>query len=113
MIAASAIWNFSLAREEKVGEGLGLRADSMRKKITRLALCALLFAHSFPAQAQEPAKVPRIGYLTGSSPRPSPLPILMPMHFDKGCEISVISRGKTFWLSIATWRERRTVTQPY
>ena len=38
----------------------------MHKKITRLALCALLFAHSYPAQAQQPKKVPRIGYLSGS-----------------------------------------------
>ena len=29
-------------------------------------LCALLFALSFPAQAQQPKKVPRIGYLTSS-----------------------------------------------
>ena len=85
----------------------------MRKKITRLALCALLFAHSYQAQAQEPTKVPRIGYLTGSSPPTTSLLILMPMRFDKGCEISVMLRGKTFRLSIATWRARRTVTQPY
>ncbi len=38
----------------------------MHKKITRLALCALLFAYSFPAQAQQPKKVPRIGYLSPS-----------------------------------------------
>ena len=31
----------------------------MRKKITRLGLCALFFAHSYQAQAQEPTKVPR------------------------------------------------------
>ena len=36
----------------------------MHKKITRLALCALLFAHSYPAQAQQPKKFPLIGYLT-------------------------------------------------
>ena len=40
----------------------------MHKKITRLALCALLFAQSFPAQAQQPKKVPRIGYLTAIDP---------------------------------------------
>jgi len=32
-----------------------------------LALCALLLALSFPVAAQQPKKVPRIGYLTGSS----------------------------------------------
>ena len=40
----------------------------MHKKITRLALCVLFFAHSFPAQAQQPKKVPRIGYLSVVDP---------------------------------------------
>ena len=40
----------------------------MHKKITRLALCALLLALPFPAQAQQPKKVPRIGYLSASDP---------------------------------------------
>jgi putative ABC transport system substrate-binding protein len=35
----------------------------MHKKITRLVLCALLFGHSFAAYAQQPTKVPRIGYV--------------------------------------------------
>ncbi len=44
----------------------------MHKKITRLALCALLFAYSFPAPAQQPKKVPRIGYLSASDPATAP-----------------------------------------
>jgi putative ABC transport system substrate-binding protein len=36
----------------------------MHKKITGLILCVLFFAHSFPAAAQQPKKVPRIGYLS-------------------------------------------------
>ena len=32
-----------------------------------LALCAMLFALCLPAQAQQPTKIPRIGYLTGTS----------------------------------------------
>ena len=40
----------------------------MHKKIIRLALCALLFAQSIPAQAQQPKKVPRIGYLSSFDP---------------------------------------------
>ena len=36
----------------------------MRRKFFGLALCALLFALCFPAQAQQPKKVPRIGYLS-------------------------------------------------
>jgi putative tryptophan/tyrosine transport system substrate-binding protein len=35
----------------------------MKRKITVLTLCALLFALCFQAQAQQPKKVPRIGYL--------------------------------------------------
>jgi putative tryptophan/tyrosine transport system substrate-binding protein len=40
----------------------------MKKKITVLTLCALLFALCFPADAQQPKKVPRIGYLSSSDP---------------------------------------------
>jgi putative tryptophan/tyrosine transport system substrate-binding protein len=35
----------------------------MTKKIVLLALCSLLLAPCFPADAQQPKKVPRIGYL--------------------------------------------------
>src|SRR5262245_24125210 len=37
---------------------------NMKKKITVLTLCALLSALSFSAGAQQPKKIPRIGYLT-------------------------------------------------
>src|SRR5215831_4328093 len=40
----------------------------MKRKITALALGALFFALSFPAEAQEPKKVARIGYLVSSDP---------------------------------------------
>ncbi|OGQ74803.1 MAG: hypothetical protein A3G94_07955 [Deltaproteobacteria bacterium RIFCSPLOWO2_12_FULL_60_16] len=40
----------------------------MSKKIISLALGVVLLAFSFPAEAQQPKKVPRIGYLTGGSP---------------------------------------------
>jgi len=39
----------------------------MRKNIVRLTLGALLFALSLPAQAQQPARIPRIGILITSS----------------------------------------------
>jgi putative ABC transport system substrate-binding protein len=39
----------------------------MMKKITVLTLCALLFAFCVPAEAQQPASVPRIGYISGGS----------------------------------------------
>ena len=33
-----------------------------------LALCSLLLAPCFPAEAQQPTKIPRIGYLSATSP---------------------------------------------
>ena len=39
----------------------------MRKNVIRLTLCAMLFALSYSASAQQPTKVPRIGYLAGAS----------------------------------------------
>ncbi len=39
----------------------------MRKKIVGFALSAMLFALCVSVQAQRPTKVPRIGYLTGTS----------------------------------------------
>ena len=41
---------------------------NMKRKITFLALCAMLFALSVPAEAQQPKKVPRIGYLSANDP---------------------------------------------
>src|SRR4030095_8852429 len=38
----------------------------MKRIMTVLILCVLLFALSFPAHAQQPAKIPRIGVLAGS-----------------------------------------------
>src|SRR5438093_4158804 len=43
------------------------RKKIMTNRIFCLALCALLFALGFPAQAQRPKKIPRIGYLSASS----------------------------------------------
>jgi putative tryptophan/tyrosine transport system substrate-binding protein len=38
----------------------------MKKKINVLTLSAMLFALCFPADAQQPNKVPRVGFLTGA-----------------------------------------------
>ena len=43
----------------------------MRKRILCLGVGALLFALSFPAEAQQPGKIPWIGYLTGSGSSPN------------------------------------------
>ena len=42
----------------------------MRKKVIGFALSTMLFVHCLPASAQQPTKIPRIGYLTdvGSAP---------------------------------------------
>jgi hypothetical protein len=43
----------------------------MNQKIFSFALGALLVALCFPVQAQQPKKVPRIGYLAGDPRAPS------------------------------------------
>jgi putative tryptophan/tyrosine transport system substrate-binding protein len=49
---------------------LGVRQQAVghrkKHKLLRIALCAMLFAFCIPAQAQQPKKVPHIGYLTSS-----------------------------------------------
>jgi putative ABC transport system substrate-binding protein len=42
----------------------------MKKKIPVFTLCAMLFAFCLPAEAQQPKKVPRIGFLSGTSSNP-------------------------------------------
>src|SRR6266508_5782607 len=46
----------------------------MRSKIVCLALSALALALSFPAEAQQPAKIPRIGYVSGTGDSSNPGP---------------------------------------
>jgi ABC-type uncharacterized transport system substrate-binding protein len=43
------------------------REKAMKKKITVLTLCAMLYALSFSVHAQQTGKIPRIGYLDGST----------------------------------------------
>ena len=38
----------------------------MHKKLTRRAFCSMLMALPFPARAQQPKKIPRIGYLSSA-----------------------------------------------
>jgi putative ABC transport system substrate-binding protein len=44
------------------------RKKEMKKKIVGFALGTLLFALSFPAEAQQPKKVPRMGYFSARDP---------------------------------------------
>src|SRR5262249_55722209 len=48
------------------------RAKGMKKKITVLTLCAMLFGLCLPAEAQQPPKIPRIGYLVSAFPSSTP-----------------------------------------
>ena len=41
-------------------------AKAMQKRIVGIALSAMLLAFSFPAEAQQPKKIPRIGFVLGS-----------------------------------------------
>src|SRR6267143_1994235 len=42
----------------------------MKKIITVLTLCGTLFALCLPAEAQQPTKIPRVGFLAGTKPAP-------------------------------------------
>ena len=44
----------------------------MKRKITILTLCAMLFALSYSASAQQPVKIPRIGFVTSAGNPNSP-----------------------------------------
>ena len=44
----------------------------LRKKIFGLSLCTLLLALCFSVEAQQPTKIPRIGYLSPNSPATNP-----------------------------------------
>jgi putative ABC transport system substrate-binding protein len=46
----------------------------MKKRITILALGAMLFALTFPVAAQQPTKIPRIGYVSGTGDPKNPGP---------------------------------------
>jgi putative ABC transport system substrate-binding protein len=50
------------------------KEKQMKKKLTVLTLCAMLFALSLSAHAQQPAKVPHIGYLSPSGDPKTPGP---------------------------------------
>ena len=45
-----------------------MKVVSRQWSVISFTLCALLFALCVSAEAQQPAKLPRIGYLTGATP---------------------------------------------
>ena len=76
----------------------------MKRKITVLTLCALLFALSVPAEAQQTTKGYRIGFLSPSFP-----PVLAARYetFRKACTTLGTWRGKTLSLSLDMRRENK------
>jgi putative tryptophan/tyrosine transport system substrate-binding protein len=48
--------------------------EDMKNKITVLTLCAMLFAPGFLVDAQQAAKIPRIGYISGTGSASDPGP---------------------------------------
>jgi putative tryptophan/tyrosine transport system substrate-binding protein len=54
---------------------IGMRHEATgKRKIFCIALCAMLLALSYPAKAQQPKKVPRIGYVSGTGDANNPGP---------------------------------------
>ena len=73
-----------------------------------ILVVAVLLAVAVIAEAQQPGKVPLVGYVSSNTPS-SPGPCSVPSG--KDCAILVISRGKTFTLSTAILRERMVAPQ--
>jgi hypothetical protein len=48
-----------------VGDRQEATGNKAKAKLVGFALCALLFALCFPAQAQQPNRIPRIGFYPG------------------------------------------------
>src|SRR5262245_8516329 len=55
-------------RIKSFGEGVRREGEMNKRKLGSFALCAMLFALCFSAEAQQPTKVPRIGYLVAAPP---------------------------------------------
>src|SRR5215510_5626986 len=71
----------------------------MKKTITVLSLCAMLFALGVSAQAQQPAKIPRVAYL--SNARFSEIPYRVE-GFRQGLRELGYIEGKNI---VVEWRE--------
>ena len=70
----------------------------MMKNIFRIVLCTILFAPSLSAEAQQPTKIPRIGYLSANSLSTSPARI---EAFRRGLRELGYVEGKNF---VIEWR---------
>ena len=81
----------------------------MNKKVSCMVLGALLLALSVRVDAQQPKKVPRIGYVSNSGDANNPGPYVV--AFRHGLRELGYIEGKTFWLSFAPLKESLTVCQ--
>src|SRR5262249_47539894 len=62
---------FKCKTSTAVSERLRREREMNKRKLGSFALCAMLFALWLPAEAQQPGKVPRIGYLGPFTPSAS------------------------------------------
>ncbi len=72
----------------------------MKRKIGALALCALLFALSLSAQAQQPGKIPRIGFISGRGIPTSATPDPNARAFQQGLRDLGYTEGKNIVLEL-------------
>jgi hypothetical protein len=62
-------WHARISEKEQVSSDKWIGAENnMKKKLTVLTLCAMLLPLSSSESAQQPKKVPRIGYLSPLDP---------------------------------------------
>ncbi|HSE90774.1 MAG TPA: ABC transporter substrate-binding protein, partial [Candidatus Binatia bacterium] len=71
----------------------------MKGKITGLALCALLLTLSVPIEAQQPAKVPRVGFLDPGHPGPG-------VAFRQGLSDLGYTDGRNIIIEWRSWEGR-------
>jgi putative tryptophan/tyrosine transport system substrate-binding protein len=66
----------------------------MSKNVFRFAFCTLLLALSLPADAQQPTKIPWIGYLAGAGSGPAPAFIqgLDDLGYVEGKKVGIVYR---------------------
>jgi hypothetical protein len=58
-----------LQAQNKHSRGVRSEGEMNNRKLGSFVLCAVLFALGVPSQAQQPAKIPRIGYVElGANP---------------------------------------------
>ena len=72
----------------------------MRKVFIRIALCALLHALCAPAQAQQPTKIPKIGFLSGRATPTSATPDPNAEAFRQGLRELGYVEGKNILLEL-------------